>query len=73
MNQLESPMEMAQRDVAKAERRVAYQAAHVAQLKSEGRDTTQAEAILDSHKALLRFLREDLEYLKTKAGLSCLQ
>lgn len=73
MNQLESPMERAQRDVAKAERRVAYQAAHVARLKSEGRDAAQAEAILDSHKALLRFLREDLEYLKTKAGLSYVQ
>ena len=70
MNRLESPIEQAQRDVVKAERRVAYQAARLERMKSEGCDTTLAEAILDSHKALLRFLREDLEYLETQTNLS---
>ncbi len=70
MNRLESPIERAHLDVAKAERRVAYQAARLEQMKIEGRDTTLAEAILDSHKALLRFLREDLEYLETKGNWS---
>ena len=63
-----TPLEMAQRDVAKAEVRVARQTALVAQLKAEGRDTTDAQAQLETRKALLRFLREDLEYLKTQAG-----
>ena len=70
MNQWKTPLEIAQRDVAKAEARVAHQVARVAQLKVEGRDTAQAEAELDTHKALLRFLREDLEYLKVQKGLS---
>jgi aerobic-type carbon monoxide dehydrogenase small subunit (CoxS/CutS family) len=42
----------------------------VDQLKAQGQDTTQAEATLDGHKALLRFLREDLEHVKTQAGCS---
>lgn len=63
-------LELAQRDVAKAEARVAYQMARVAQLKAEGRDTAQAEAELDTRKALLRFLQEDLEYLRVQKGLS---
>ena len=66
MDQLKAPLEIAQRDIAKAEARVALQMARVAELKAEGRDTTQAEAVLESHKALLRFLLEDLEYLKAK-------
>jgi hypothetical protein len=70
VEQWKTPLEIAQRDVAKAEARVARQAASVAELKAEGRDTTNAEAILEGHKALLRFLQEDLEYLKVQKGLS---
>ena len=65
MDRWKTHLEIAQRDVAKAEARVAHQAAVVAELKAEGRDTTDAEAVLESHKTLLRFLQEDLEYLKT--------
>lgn len=61
-------LELAQRDVAKAELRFARQTALVEQLQAQGCDTTDAEAALNSLKALLRFLREDLEYLKTQAG-----
>ena len=70
MDRWKTPLEIAQRDVAKAEARVAYQTARVAQLKAEGGDTAQAEAELNTRNVILNFLREDLEYMKIQNGLS---
>lgn len=65
---LEMPLEMAQRHVIEAEARVASQRARVAELASEGHDTTQAEAILATFEATLRFMRQDLADRQKQEG-----
>jgi hypothetical protein len=56
----ETPLELAQRRVREAQARVAIQREHIAELAREGRDTTQAQAILATFETTLRFMRQDL-------------
>ena len=64
----ETPLEMARRHVIEGEARVASQRARVAELASEGRDTTQAEEILATFETTLRFMRQDLADRLKEAG-----
>ena len=73
MNPYGTPIEITQRHIAEQEEKVACQAALVARMEMEGFDTEKDKALLKTFKILLRFLQEDLEYLKAKAGLSFMQ
>ena len=64
----ETPLELARRRVREAEARVASQRERIAELAREGRDTTQAEAILGSFETTLRFMRQDLADCQKPAG-----
>jgi hypothetical protein len=67
----ETPLELAQRRVCEAEARVASQRERIAELAREGRegrDTTQANAILGSFETTLRFMRQDLADCRKPAG-----
>lgn len=66
---LETSLEKAQRYVVEAETRVERQRELVAELEHEGRDATQARAILHTFEDTLRFMCEDLADLLKRAGL----
>jgi hypothetical protein len=64
----ETPLELAQRRVREAEVQVARQRERIAELAHEGRDTTQAEAILGTFETTLRFMRQDLANCQKRSG-----
>lgn len=68
MDQYESSLERVQQHIAEAEKQVAQQKSHIAELASRGQDIQKDEDILSIFENTLRFLREDLEMLKARSA-----
>jgi hypothetical protein len=68
MDSNETALKLAQRRVADSEVRVAQQRAVVAALARLGRDTTQAQALLDTLMEALHLKRERLAYEQAHAA-----
>jgi hypothetical protein len=67
---METPLEQAERQVARAREIVATQYWIVDRMKAQGRDAKAAEALLEQFKASVVVFEADLAEIKRKVGSS---